>query len=429
MSDYMYLLDSHLNGEQNQLLNEIQSASTELGIALYLTGGAMRDMLGGFPIRDLDFTFEGQPPLKIARIVEKKLPELVVTEDAVRKTAELRLPSGATASLRQARTQKVSKAGGVPKVTPAHLLEDLAQRDFTINAIAISLAKASRGLIRDPMNGVSDLQNREIRAGYSQAFFDEPVRMLRAIRLRHRMGFQMEERTQRYFNTGAEEGWIKTLTPEDWCTELHLIADEHEAAEILKELDAATLLPAPAASMNVEGLARFAQLRRMIPGRGTHWPLFLHVLTCDMKPKDRSAFLSAFGIDAADLETAKKIKARAAKLGEELKAPSLRKPSQVYNALSPAEPIDILFLLYDSDQTVVQDRLRSYLEKYLPEAGEVTDAQVEATGAKPDTPQFRKAKAALITARLNAPPPPPPEVPVTGPGGPMSTPGQTRAVR
>ncbi len=410
----MYLLDSHLSREQSQLLTAVQDAAGELGIALYLTGGAMRDMLGGFPIRDLDFTFEGQPPTALAKLIGERLPGIECIEDTLRKVAELRLPSGVSASLRMAHVQKVSKPGGTPKITAANLLEDLAQRDFTVNAIAISLAKASRGLIRDPRNGVSDLQNREIRVTYPQAFFDEPVRMVRAVRLRHRLGFQMEERTQRYFATGVEEGWIKTLTPADWAQELHLVATEREPSEILAELEASQLLPIDPGGLNLAGLGRWEKLRRMIPGRGAEWLLFLQVLTEEMKTKERTTFFAAFGIDPAEWEAGRKLKPRAAKLEAALKSPALRRPSQVYNALCDAPLADILTLLYESSQRIVQERLRNYLEKYLQEASEITDAQVELTGAKPGTAQFRKAKTALIAARLNAPiPQTPPDAPAT----------------
>src|SRR5277367_155621 len=134
MSDYMYLLDSLLSREQSRLLNAVQSAAAESGLALYLTGGAMRDMLGGFPIRDLDFTIEGLPG-KLSKSLVKSLPDLAMEEDPVRKAAELRLPCGVTGSLRMARIEKVTKPGGVPKVTPALILEDLSRRDFTINAM------------------------------------------------------------------------------------------------------------------------------------------------------------------------------------------------------------------------------------------------------------------------------------------------------
>lgn len=420
MSDYMYLLESLVSREQGQLLSAVQNAAAESKVALYLTGGAMRDMLGGFPIRDLDFTFEQLSPMKLAGLVAHSLPDVEIAEDAARGTVELKMPNGVTGSLRIAHTSRVAKPGAAPKIAPVHLMEDLSRRDFTVDAIAISLAKASRGLIRDPMNGQSDLHNKEIRACYSQAFFDDPTRLPRAIRLRHRLGFQIEERTQRYFSTAVAEEWINTLTADDWRKELTLIADENEPSEILRELGASQLLPVEADSLNLEGLERFGKLRRTLPGRASYWALFLHVLTEEMKPRERSEFVAAFGLAASDLDAGKKIKAKVAKLAAALKSPSLRRPSQVYNALSPAAPAEILFLLYDSEQRIVQDRMKNYLEKYLPEAGEITDAQVEATGAKPGTAQFAKAKAALIATRLNTHPQPPAPAgpPVPGPGAP-----------
>ena len=422
MSDYMYLLESHVNQEQNRLLTEVQAAALDAGTAIYLTGGAMRDMLGGFPITDLDFTFEEQAPVKLARLVAKRLPDAQIEEHPITKTAEIRLPGGATGSLRIAHTATPSKSGAAPKVKPAHLLDDLRQRDFTVNAIAISLAKASRGLIRDPANGQSDLQNREIRLCYPTAFQDDPLRLLRAVRLRHRLNFQIEERTDRYFNSAVEAGAAGLLKPDDWRRELEMIAEENQPSEILRELDARHLLPVPAESLNLEGLAKFEKLRRTIPGRGSFWPLFLHVLVDGVKPKDRATFVSAFGLKPAELEEAKKIKPHASKLALAVKAPAVRRPSHVYNAVSPASPEAILYVLYESDQRLVLDRLKTYLEKYLQEANEITDAQVEATGAKPGTAQFARTKASLISAKLNEPPPPPlpppGPMPATGPAIP-----------
>jgi tRNA nucleotidyltransferase/poly(A) polymerase len=428
MSDYMYLLESHVNQEQNRILVEVQAAAAEAGIAIYLTGGAMRDMLGGFPIRDLDFTFEETPPAKLARLVAKRLPDAVLEENPLNKTTEIRLPEGATGSLRVAHIGTPSKAGAAPKIRPAHLLDDLRHRDFTVNAIAISLAKASRGLIRDPMNGQSDLQNREIRVCYAGAFQDDPLRLLRAIRLRHRLGgFAIEERTQRYFNSAMEAGAAKLLKPADWNRELVMLSEENEPSAIFRELDERGLLPVPADSLNLEGLAKFEKLRRLVHGRGSFWPLFLHVLVDGTKPKDRAKFASAFGLKPAQLEEAKKIKPQVAKLATAIKAPTVRRPSHVYAAVNPAPPAAILFLLAESDLRLVQDRIRNYLEKYLPEANEITDAQVEASGAKPGTAQFARTKASMIAAKLNEPPPPPPPPP-TGPFG-QPAPGQARIAR
>ncbi|MGH9719761.1 MAG: CCA tRNA nucleotidyltransferase, partial [Bryobacteraceae bacterium] len=59
MSDYMFMLESHLSPDQNRVVAQVQAAASAAGISLFLAGGAMRDMLGGFQVRDLDFTVEG----------------------------------------------------------------------------------------------------------------------------------------------------------------------------------------------------------------------------------------------------------------------------------------------------------------------------------------------------------------------------------
>ena len=70
MSDYMFMLENHLTADQSRVLAEVQAAAAHAGVSLFLTGGAIRDMLGGFPIRDLDFTVEGNP-LKLAKTIER----------------------------------------------------------------------------------------------------------------------------------------------------------------------------------------------------------------------------------------------------------------------------------------------------------------------------------------------------------------------
>ena len=66
MSDYIYMLESHLNPDQNRVVEEVQEAAGQANVNLFLTGGAMRDMLAGFRIRDLDFAVEGNA-LKVVK--------------------------------------------------------------------------------------------------------------------------------------------------------------------------------------------------------------------------------------------------------------------------------------------------------------------------------------------------------------------------
>src|SRR5271155_1319224 len=107
MSDYMFMLESHLSADQNRVLEQVQAAAGAAGVNLFLTGGGMRDMLGGFQIRDLDFSVEGQA-LKVAKDLEEQgARRLAVDED--RRTAELVFAGGVTAQVAMARKERYTK--------------------------------------------------------------------------------------------------------------------------------------------------------------------------------------------------------------------------------------------------------------------------------------------------------------------------------
>src|SRR3954452_20468601 len=110
MSDYMFMLENHLTAAQNRVLAAVQKAAADAQINLFLTGGAVRDMFGGFPIRDLDFTLEG-PALKIAKTVADSLGAEILSSDAHRKTAELVSPDGVTFEIGMARSERYPKTG------------------------------------------------------------------------------------------------------------------------------------------------------------------------------------------------------------------------------------------------------------------------------------------------------------------------------
>src|ERR1700686_3055239 len=163
MSDYIYILESHLSPDQNRVVVDVQAGAGQASVNVFLTGGAMRDMLAGFRIRDLDFVAEG-PALKVAKSLCEHAGAKLLSSDENRKSAEIVFPSGVTAQIAMSRQEKYARTGGKPHVTPATIQEDLRGRDFTCNAIALSLNRASRGLLLDPMNGLADIERRELRA-------------------------------------------------------------------------------------------------------------------------------------------------------------------------------------------------------------------------------------------------------------------------
>ncbi len=420
MSDYIFMLESHLSSEQNQVVAEVQSAAKQAGVSLFLTGGAMRDMLGGFQIRDLDFTVEGNG-LSVAKSIAKSSGARIVSQDDQRRSAELEFPSGATAQVAMARTETYKKPGAKPQIEAATIQEDLRRRDFGVNAIALSLAQASMGLLLDPTNGQADLGRKELRTLHSMSFYDDPVRLLRLVRYRIRLGFTIEERTASQWSNAREAKLEALIPPRSLFEELSRIAEEPNPSEVVAALEGEGLLGlfAPALAgpkVNPAGLAKLEKAGKLLPpsvARKEHFGPFLYTLTEKLSPKEKTALIENTAMAKDEVDRWQKLEARSKKLEEAARDPGLRRASQVYGLLKAARGEEILFLLYHSTSKPVQDRLRNYLQKYIELAQEITDAEVAATGAQPGTPKFAKTKESMMNARLDGktkkPEPPPAE--------------------
>ena len=413
MSDYMFMLESHLTPDQRRAVEDVQAAAADAGVGVFLTGGAMRDMLGGFPIRDLDFTVEGNS-LKLAKAIAHREGIELLTIDDLRKTAELRFPGPVTVGIAMARQEKYAKPGAKPSIHAATIHEDLRGRDFTINAIALSLNRASRGLLIDPTNGLADIEHKELRATSNFTLYDDPSRLLRLIRFKVRLGYEIAERTRmQYENVRSAELEMK-IPSVVLCQELHRISEEPNAGDIIKSLSDEGLLklfsPALAgANLNLPGLQKLQKARLTVPfGIDLHLEtigLFLLVLTEKLSAKEKQSLIESTGLGKAEVDAWQKLDGKAKKLEKELKSAKLNKPSLLYSALSKAPGDQVLYLLIRSSERLVQDRIKNYLQKYLPMAQEVTDRDVTAaTDLEPGSPKFKKAKEEMIATRLDARP-------------------------
>ena len=417
MSDYMFMLENHLSSGQNRAVAEVQAAASQANINLFLAGGAMRDVLGGFQVRDLDFTVEGNA-LKLAAGLKEKPGVRLVSTDDHRKSAELVFPGGVTAQIAMSRTEHYAKTGGRPQVAPATIQEDLRRRDFSINAIALSLNRASRGLLLDPTNGLADLERREMRTLSPYAFYDDPVRVLRLVRLRVRLGFTVEERTRMQYENARAAGVEKNIPPRALFEELRQIAEEPSPSEVLKALDAEGLLaifsPALAGPrLNLPALLKLEKASRAFPesegARIDYVGPFLYALSEKLTPRERAELIRNTGMEKAEVDAWQKLETRAKKLESALKSARVRKPSQVYQILSRAPGDEVCFLLYRS-AVQAGAGARAELSPKVPAAG----AGVGPHG--PDRRRFRKRRGRRTlpltsTAVCVNPPPPRPRRP------------------
>jgi tRNA nucleotidyltransferase (CCA-adding enzyme) len=194
---------------------------------VYLVGGAVRDLLlGGQPL-DLDLVVEGDVEpvarkLGGQRTVHDRFGTLTVTTD------------GYSYDLARARRETYARPGALPEVEPAALAEDLERRDFSVNAIAIALGGEQPGQVFAVARGLGDLDQRQLRVLHPGSFRDDPTRLLRLVRYRSRLNFEIEAETRRLAEGALAEGAIDTVTRPRVGNELRLLVREPDPVDALE---------------------------------------------------------------------------------------------------------------------------------------------------------------------------------------------------
>ena len=225
------------------------------GLTVYLVGGAVRDALLGRPAHDLDFVLE-RNAIKTARHIADALHADFYPLDMERDTGRV-IVTGTDG--KHMLMDFASFRSEDPSTGPGESLEaDLAGRDFTLNAIALKLSDNS---LYDPLGGAMDLKEKRLRACSSSAFTDDPVRILRGIRLAAGFGFHILPETRAAMKEAA--GSLGKVSPERLRDELFRILDGPQPAACLRALDLLgvldKLLPELSALKGVEQIAPHVQ--------------------------------------------------------------------------------------------------------------------------------------------------------------------------
>jgi tRNA nucleotidyltransferase (CCA-adding enzyme) len=419
MSDYIFLLESRLNPDQVQALAQVQQAASHAQLRLYLAGGAIRDLLGRSKIRDLDFCVEG-PALKLVKQLDSRLFRIESTDPA-RQSAEVVFGGRATIEIAMCRRETYSKAGAKPEIERSTIQDDLRRRDFSVNALALSLNPASRGLLLDPTNGLADIERKELRSLNTSSFYEEPVRMLRLVRLAARLGYTLEERTKSQLASALEAGMADRIPARARFAELTKLAEEMDSAGAVKALAQHELLdvfePHLARKLDLPLLARLDKVRPAVEEAGV--PVdslgpFLYCLTRKLSGAERNALKTRTGMKASEASAWTGLEAQAKAL-QKLLTGRIAQNSKLHKILSAQDPAVALFLLAFAPVSGVRDKIKSYFTVIHPLARAVTDAEVEQqSGLKRTSPKFAAAREAYVTALVDKKPEkvevPPPKV-------------------
>lgn len=372
MPDYMYMLESRLSAEQRAAVVRIQELAAATESNLYLTGGAVRDLICGMPIRDLDFTVEGNP-FRIARELEKGGAK-ILSENETLRYVELILSGDVDGSLAAARDEVYPRPGARPEIHFSTITQDLRRRDFSVNSIAISLNPQSRGLLLDPANGLADLERREIRALSIHSFTNQPVRLLRALRYATRLGFKMDARTAEWFHLALDRSLQETIQPEDAGYELRQLAREEKPAAILKAWDAHGLLGALHPQLakrrpDYDALHRITRVRDEMWGVGIRPRLFAPLtlaVTRRLSSRERGAALARLELRAAEIHAVEELESEAAKTVKLLAGRKTASPRDAYAFLDKTRHDLLAYILAESSHSKAVSKIRNYLNKWRP---------------------------------------------------------------
>jgi len=372
MPDYMFLLESRLSPEQRAVMMRMQELSASVGSNLYLTGGTVRDLITGASLRDLDFTIEGNPS-RMARELEKGGAKILVEDEKLRQI-EILFAGDVEGSISAARDDHYVRPGTRPEVRWSTIMEDLRRRDFSLNAIAISLNPASRGLLLDPTNGLSDIERGEIRALTIHSFTNQPVRLLRALRYAARMGFKLETRTQEWFDLAIERDLHKSITPEDAGEELRAVAREERPVVVLKAWEQHNLLEAVNPGLakrhpDYDAITRLMKVREDLFTAGLRprlaTPMMLAVLG-RLKDREQGAVLSKAGYRSAETEEVLGFPGEALAAQKELTGKKTNAPIDAYRYLEKMPLEQLAYLLAESSNSGALSKIRAYLNKWRP---------------------------------------------------------------
>jgi tRNA nucleotidyltransferase (CCA-adding enzyme) len=432
MPDYIYLLENRLSADQRNALAQLRNAAREAGILLFLTGDAVRDLTSGHAVRELEVAVHGNA-LKLKKTLEKHGGK-VWGEDELSRSLYLCFPGTVRVNVISTHRVEYPKPGK-PVYHFASIQEDLRRRDFTVNSMAISLNEGSFGLLMDPLNGAADIEARFLRLVSNYGFIEDPSLMIRAIRYRARLGWEMDPRTLTRYENAKNEGAMEYLSSHARSQELEQIGHEEDGLKVLRALEEegwmkvlfAAWTPAKADEAKLTALHELAVELQV---QGVHPDMSaaqMQLLTAKMQSKDLSALKKAllrpgFVAEWNDLDHL------ASGFAKALLAKQNAKPSASYRLFTSYDPEAILWLGFTSKDKAVQERFHCFLKVWPQFRQQIPYALMQEMRITTELPSFNDIVQSvfweLIDGHLttpeemraflepHSPPAPPPQVTV-----------------
>jgi tRNA nucleotidyltransferase (CCA-adding enzyme) len=359
--------------ELRGLFEAVQAVSGSLD-GVYLVGGAVRDLLTGEPTFDIDVAVEGDG-IAFGQALARELGGRAVAH-AKFGTAIVVYGDRRRVDVATTRTEFYDAPGSLPHVEQATIRQDLLRRDFTINAMAVSLRGEDFGRLVDYFGGLRDLEDGVLRVLHNLSFIDDPTRIFRAIRYENRYGFRMERQTLALARACVEMGLVGELSSARLRDELQLLLDEDRIGDaVLRLADLGVdhaIHPHLAADEEAVRLTDVVDdLRARYAPREPAWRLRLAVLARRLPPDELYEWFDRLKLRRRDAERIADAVTVAPRLRDRLARTD--DPATIRSIAQPHDPGGVLLALAEAEGDA-RRRLVRYLE-------ELRDVELEISGA------------------------------------------------
>ncbi len=406
MADFIYLMETRLTPDQQRGMALVTEVARAHEMNVFLTGGAVRDIVSGFIIRDLDFSVQGNA-LKLQKDFEKA-GAVIEGSDELTRTVMLLLKGNVRAEVTSTRSERYEKPGKPAEITPGTIYDDMRRRDFTVNAMALSLNPGSRGLLTDPFNGVADIEAKVLRILHNYAFYEEPSRLIRATRLAARFHWTLEERTQARYDAAKENNYIENISDRACGHEIEQLAHEESPLEVLKALEKEgwlkVLVPhLSVAKVDANAFTQVFKVKQQLQEVGLNpdvSPVVMHFLTKKLSDKEITGIQKQIP-NKGFVERWRKLEDEAKDFAKRLMAKDLSSPSATWKFLMQSRGEILLFTAITSRPAAVEQKIKNFLTKWPLFKQKLPFPEMPEMRITPDLPDYKKVMDAAFLLLLD----------------------------
>lgn len=403
MDNYLKRLPKGIQG----LIYLASEVAAENNMPAYLVGGCVRDLFLGVNNLDLDIVIEGSG-IKFSEDLEGLLQGRLIRHKRF-GTATLSVGNNLKIDIATARREFYPHPGSLPQVTAGLLKDDLARRDFTINAVAISITAKDWGRLIDIFDGLSDLKLKKIRILHDLSFIDDPTRILRAIRFEKRYNFRIEPKSLRLLKEAARLKMLDKVQPQRLRDELILILKEKRPIKQIKRmqelvgfsfLNSCLLVNKKTYSLFNSIEKQVEWFREEYPERRNldTWLIYLMALLDSLKIKDICSISQKFVFRKGEAKRIKSYIKERNKIARKLCKNRVRS-SRIFNLLNPLSYEVILLIKAKAKNRNIDRHIADFLEIYNGIRLYIKGEDLYNLGLRPG-PQYKKIFSKALNAKI-----------------------------